>query len=69
VSRIARDLTRQLAEAGIEASALVLAGNHVLAARADAINAEGLRLQIEFLLETYGPSEIEEIATSKPGRP
>ena len=59
MSPIARDLTRRLAEAGIEASALALAVNHVLAARAEAINAQGLRSQIEFLLGTYVPSEIE----------
>lgn len=29
------------------------------AARADAINREGLEVQIAFLLEAYGPGEIE----------
>jgi hypothetical protein len=31
-------------------------------ARAEAVNAEGLRAQIEYLLQAYGPSEIEQLA-------
>jgi hypothetical protein len=36
--------------------------NEVAAARADAINREGLKAQIAFLLEAYGPGEIERMA-------
>jgi hypothetical protein len=30
--------------------------------RAETVNAEGLRAQIEYLLEAYGPAKIERIA-------
>jgi hypothetical protein len=59
VSQIARDLARRLAEAEIGAAALAPI---VAAARAEAINTEGLQAQIEFLLEAYALGEIEAIA-------
>jgi hypothetical protein len=33
------------------------------AAHAEAVNAEGLRSQIEYLLSAFGSGEIEQIAT------
>lgn len=62
MSRVARDLARRLAAAGIEASALAAIVNEAAAVRADAINREGLKAQIAFLLEAYGPGEIERMA-------
>lgn len=62
MAQLARGLARRLAAAGIDAAALAATVSDVSAPRAEAINAEGLRSQIEFLLETYAPAEIEEIA-------
>jgi hypothetical protein len=64
MSQIARDLARRLAGAGIGAAALAPIVNDMAAARAEAINCEGLQSQIEYLLEAYGPGEIEDIARS-----
>jgi hypothetical protein len=62
MSRTARDLTRHLAEAGVDAAALAALVSDTAAARAEAINADGLHAQIAYLLETYGPGEIEAFA-------
>jgi hypothetical protein len=66
MSQIARDLARRLAAAGVNPAALAATVADVATARAEAVNAEGLRSQIEYLLETYGPGEIEAIATRGP---
>jgi hypothetical protein len=63
MSGIARDLARCLAAAGVDTVALAGAVRDVAAARAEAINGEGLQAQITYLLEAYGPSEIEAIAS------
>jgi thioredoxin-like negative regulator of GroEL len=65
MSQVARDLARRLVEAGIDAADLAAAVIDVAAARAEATNAEGLRAQVEFLLEAYGPGEIEELANAQ----
>jgi hypothetical protein len=62
MSGTTRDLARRLAAAGVDSSALVPAVNDLAAARAEAINTDGLQAQISFLLEAYGPSEIEAVA-------
>jgi hypothetical protein len=62
MSRVARDLARRLAGAGIDSSALAAIVNETAVARAEAINADGLQAQIAFLLEAYGPGEIERMA-------
>lgn len=62
MSRTARDLTRRLAEARVDAAALAALVNDMAAARADAINADGLQAQIGYLLESYDPGEIEAVA-------
>jgi hypothetical protein len=62
MSRVARDLARRVAAAGIDASALIAVVNELAAARAEAINADGLQAQIAFLLEAYGPGEVERMA-------
>jgi thioredoxin-like negative regulator of GroEL len=62
MAHVARELARRLVEAGLGSAALAAAVIDVSAARAEAINAEGLRSQIEFLLEAYAPGEIEELA-------
>jgi hypothetical protein len=36
--------------------------NDMAAARAEVINREGLQAQIAYLLEAYGPGEIEHLA-------
>lgn len=59
MSRIARDLARRLATAGADPSALVALVSDMAEARAEAINREGLEAQLAFLLEAYGPDEIE----------
>ena len=48
--------------AGVDPSVLAALVNEMATARAEAINQEGLRAQITYLLEAYGPSEIESIA-------
>jgi hypothetical protein len=67
MSQVSRDLERCLAAAGVEASALAPLVIDMSAARAEAINREGLRSQVEYLLETYGPGEIEAIALRASG--
>jgi predicted DNA-binding transcriptional regulator AlpA len=62
MSRPARDLARRLTSAGIDPSVLVASVNDMASARAEAINREGLQAQISYLLEAYGPSEIESLA-------
>jgi hypothetical protein len=62
VSQIARDLARRLTVAGVDASVFAALVNHMAAARAEAINHEGLQAQIAYLLEAYGPGEIETLA-------
>jgi hypothetical protein len=62
MSRMVRDLARRLTAAGIGESALAATVNELAAARAQAINSEGLQAQIAHLLEAYGPDEIEAIA-------
>ena len=62
MSRIAAELTRRLAAADIQTSVLAGAVTDMATARAEAVNAEGLRAQIEYLLQAYGPSEIEQLA-------
>jgi hypothetical protein len=67
MSRTARDLARRLAEAEVDAAALAVLVNDMAAARAAAINADGLQAQIGYLLESYGAAEIEHLALG--GRP
>jgi isopentenyl diphosphate isomerase/L-lactate dehydrogenase-like FMN-dependent dehydrogenase len=62
MSRIARDLVRRLAAAGVDASVLAVLVSDMTEARAEAINHEGLQAQIAYLLEAYGPGEIETLA-------
>jgi hypothetical protein len=62
MSRVARDLARRVAAAGIDASALAAVVNEVAAARADAINREGLEAQVAYMLEAYGPGGIGAVA-------
>lgn len=62
MSRLARHLARRLATAGIDASALAALVSEMAAARAEAINSEGLQAQIAYLLEAYGPGDIDAIA-------
>lgn len=62
MSQISRDLARRLVAAGVSTSALAPIVTDMAAARAEAINREGLQSQVEYLLEAYGPSEIEDIA-------
>lgn len=62
MSRIARDLARRLVVAGVDASILDAPVNDMAAARADAINRKGLDAQIAYLLEAYGPGQIETLA-------
>lgn len=59
MSRIARDLARRLTAAGADPSALAALVSDMAEARAEAINREGLEAQLAFLLEAYGPDEIE----------
>ena len=63
MSRVASDLANRLRAGGVTAAQLAPAVADKAAAEAEAINAEGLRAQIEYLLEVFGPGEIEEIAT------
>ena len=63
MSQIATELTRRLAAAGVEPSALAPTVADMAAAHAEAVNAEGLRSQIEYLLSAFGSGEIEQIAT------
>ena len=65
MSRIARDLARNLAAAGIDSSALSALVSDMAAARSEAINCEGLEAQIAYLLEAYGPGEIETLALNR----
>lgn len=69
MSRIARDLARRLTAAGIDDRALAGTVADMAAARAEAVNSEGLQAQIAFLLEAYGPDEIEAIAHLAPADP
>ena len=62
MSRTATELAGRLTEAGIQSSILTSTVVDMAASRAEAVNAEGLRAQIEYLLEAYGPAEIERIA-------
>jgi hypothetical protein len=62
MSREAADLAERLNAAGIQPPALASTVMDMAASRAEAVNAEGLRSQIEYLLEAYGPAEIERIA-------
>jgi hypothetical protein len=62
MGQVARDLARRLKVAGLGPAALSEAVVHVAAAHAEAVNSGGLRRQVEFLLEAYGPDEIETIA-------
>jgi hypothetical protein len=59
MSQIARDLARRLAAACADASVLTALVTDPASARAEAINREGLQAQIAYLLEAYGPGEIE----------
>jgi hypothetical protein len=65
MSRIARDLARRLTAAGVDASVIAALVSDVGAARAEAINREGLQAQIAHLLEAYGPAEIEQLVSGK----
>ena len=70
MSRIACDVARRLAAAGVGASTLAALVNDMAAARAEAINGEGPEAQIAFLLEAYGPDEIETLVLrSREGQP
>jgi len=60
--QIARDLARRLAAAGVDARALAALVNEMATARAEAINREGLQAQTAYLLQAYGPGEIESFA-------
>ncbi len=62
MSRTVRDLARRLAAAGVDSSALAAAVSDLAAARAEAINSDGLQAQIAYLLEAYGPGDIEAVA-------
>jgi hypothetical protein len=62
MSRLTRDLARRLAAAGVDASTLAKKVSDLASCRAAAINREGLQAQIDFVLEAYGPCEIEAIA-------
>ena len=64
MSQITRDLARRLAAAGVDASVLAPHVSDMTAARAEAINHEGLQAQIACLLEAYGRGEIESLAFS-----
>jgi hypothetical protein len=64
MSRIARDLARLLAASGVDVSVLAAVVNDMAAARSEAINREGLEAQIAYLLEAYGPDEIERFTLS-----
>jgi len=66
MSRIARDLARRLAAAGIDAARLAAHVSDMATARAEAINGEGLEAQIAYLLEARGPGEIEDLAFGSP---
>jgi hypothetical protein len=59
------ELARRLTEAGIQPSVLAPSVVDMAASRAEAVNAEGLRAQLEYLLEAYGPAEIERMAQRK----
>jgi hypothetical protein len=63
MSRTAAELALRLTAAGIQPAVLAPAVMDMAAARAEAVNIEGLRAQIEYLLEAYGPTEIERMAT------
>jgi hypothetical protein len=67
MSRIARDPARHLAAGGVDASGLTALVSD-MAARAEAINHEGLEAQIAYLLEAYGCGEIEHLALGNPPR-
>ena len=62
MSRVARDLAPSLTAAGIGESVLAATVNAMAAARAEAINTQGLPAQIAYLLEAYGPDEIAALA-------
>jgi hypothetical protein len=62
MSQIARDLARRLAAAAVDASTLAALVNDMAAARADTINSDGLQAQVTYLLEAYGPGDIERLA-------
>ena len=64
MSRIGRDLARRLAASGVDVSVLAAIVNDMAAARSEAINREGLEAQIAYLLEAYGPDEIERLTLS-----
>jgi hypothetical protein len=68
MSRIARDPARRLAAGGVDASGLTALVSDMAAARAEAINHEGLEAQIAYLLEAYGCGEIEHLALGNPPR-
>jgi hypothetical protein len=63
MSRTAAELAQRLSAAGIQPPVLASTVTDMAAARAEAVNTEGLRAQIEYLLEAYGPAEIERLAT------
>ncbi len=62
MSRIVRDLARRLTAGGIGENALAATVNEMASARVEAINSEGLQAQIAYLLEAYGPDEIQALA-------
>ncbi len=62
MSRLARNLARRLATAGVDSSALAETVSDLTSGRAEAINCEGLQAQIDFLLEAQGPGKIEALA-------
>jgi hypothetical protein len=68
VSQIARDLTRRLVAAGVDTSVLIALVSDMATTRAAAINREGLHAQIAYLLEAYGPGEIESFAFGNQSR-
>lgn len=68
MSRIARDLARGLTAAGVDASGLAALVSDMAATRAAAVNGEGPASQTAYLLEAYGPDEIEHLALGNPPR-
>ncbi len=68
MSQATRDLARRLVAAGVDASVLAALVSDIAAARAEAINHEGLHAQIAYLLEFYGPGEIESLALGNRSR-
>jgi hypothetical protein len=54
----ARLLAKQLSAAGVGPDALRQAVIEMSAARADAINQDGLEAQCAYLLECFGPNEL-----------